>query len=169
MRVCSTTAMATGVIMTQVAVLLIHMDSNAVASMKPSTRRFGLLPTRMMTLSAIRRCRFHFCIATAIRKPPIKRNRISLPYDSVVSPVGRISNRGNRKIGSMAVAGIGTVSAIQKQAIKSATAATRDASTLMPSGNGISNTSANSRGPMTSPTFCRMENENNMSGFYYLT
>ncbi len=56
-----------------VAVLLIHMDRPAVASMKPRVMRWGVVPTRLMACRAMRRCSPHFSMVTAMRKPP--RNR----------------------------------------------------------------------------------------------
>ena len=62
-----------GSIIAVVAVLLIHIDKNAVASMNPSTRRFGLVPTHARIRSAMRLCSPHFSIVTARKKPPMKR------------------------------------------------------------------------------------------------
>ena len=46
--------MAMVTIIMVVAVLLIHIDRKAVASMKPSTMRCGVSPTRRMVCSAMR-------------------------------------------------------------------------------------------------------------------
>ena len=59
-----------GTIMMAVAVLETHMDRNAAATMKPSTIRDGPPPIIRMILRAIRRCRFHFSMVSAIMKPP---------------------------------------------------------------------------------------------------
>ena len=72
-RTRSITDRAIGSIMTVVAVFEIHMLRKALATMKPSTRRSGRLPTRRMMWSAIRRCRPQVCIERAIMKPPRKR------------------------------------------------------------------------------------------------
>ncbi len=72
-------ATAIGIIIIVVAVFEIHIERNAVAIMNPSTRRRGLVPTRRMMCSAIRRCRFHRCIDIAMMTPPRKRKLTSLP------------------------------------------------------------------------------------------
>ena len=57
--------------------LVVTLDEEgAVAIMNPRTRRFGLVPTRAIIASAIRLCSPHFCIVTAMKKPPIKRKII---------------------------------------------------------------------------------------------
>lgn len=65
--------------MTAVAVLETHILRNAVASMKPAITRVALVPIARTVNSAIRRCRFHRCIASAIRNPPMNRKMMSLP------------------------------------------------------------------------------------------
>ena len=62
-----------GTVITAVAVFEIHIDRNADAAMNPSTIRAGPPPMRWMMPSAIRRCRFHLCMVSAIMNPPIKR------------------------------------------------------------------------------------------------
>ena len=64
---------AIGSIIRVVAVLETHIDRNAVEIIIPRMIRRGEVPTRRSVSSAIRRCRFHFCIAMAMRKPPRKR------------------------------------------------------------------------------------------------
>jgi hypothetical protein len=54
------------------------MDMKPVASISPSTIRVGSTPTRRRVRSATRRCRFHFSIAMAIRKPPRNRKTMGL-------------------------------------------------------------------------------------------
>ena len=71
--VCVNTANAMGTIIIVVAVLLIHMERKAVATIKPKIIRLLLNPTRRMVCKAIRRCRFHFSMAIAIKKPPKNR------------------------------------------------------------------------------------------------
>ena len=75
---CSTIASPIGTMVTAVAVLEIHIDRKAAAIMKPSTMRAGPPPTRRMMLSAIRRCRFHRCIVSAIMKPPMNSTIVLL-------------------------------------------------------------------------------------------
>lgn len=76
----STTSVRTlrpmGSIMSVVAVFDTHIDRNAVAIIMPSTMRRGCVPTRRRVRRAMRRWRFHFCIAMAMRNPPTKRNTI---------------------------------------------------------------------------------------------
>ena len=70
---------AMGNIIIVVAVLEIHMDKKAVASIKPKTNRLGLVPVRTTMCKAIRSCKFHFCIAMAIKNPPANKNIVSSP------------------------------------------------------------------------------------------
>ena len=70
--------MAMGTIMMAVAVLEIHMERNAAATMKPRMMRDGPPPIRRMIHSAIRLCSRHFSIVTAIMKPPMKRKIVLL-------------------------------------------------------------------------------------------
>jgi hypothetical protein len=67
-----------GSIISVVAVFDTHMERKPVAIISPSTMRFGSTPTRRRVRSAIRRCRFHFSMAMAIRKPPRNRKTIEL-------------------------------------------------------------------------------------------
>ena len=55
------------------AVLEIHIDKAAVATMNPNNRWPGPLPNSIRMRMAIRRCRFHRCIASATMNPPINR------------------------------------------------------------------------------------------------
>lgn len=57
---------AIGIIIPAVAVLDIHIDRKAQASMKPSNNRRGAVPTTSSTRNAIRVCRFCSSMATAI-------------------------------------------------------------------------------------------------------
>ena len=53
-----------------VAVLLIHMEQNAVASMNPMMMRLlEFVPTRRLTVSATRRCALDFSAARLIMNP----------------------------------------------------------------------------------------------------
>ena len=72
------TARPTGSIMMAVAVLEIHMERKAAASMKPSTIRAGPPPTERMTHRAMRRWTSHFSMVRAIMKPPRKRTMVLL-------------------------------------------------------------------------------------------
>jgi hypothetical protein len=64
---------AIGSIITTVAVLLTHMLSAAVAPMNPAIRLAGRVPTRLMIVSAMRRCSPQLWSAAAMMKPPMKR------------------------------------------------------------------------------------------------
>ena len=74
----ASTEVAMGSIISAVAVLDTHIDRKAVASIRPSTIRRGCSPTRLSVRRAIRRCRFHFSMAMAIRKPPRNRKIVEL-------------------------------------------------------------------------------------------
>ena len=68
-----------GSIITAVAVLETHMDRNPVAIMNPATIAEGLVPMTSRVSSAMRRCRFHRCMARARRNPPMNRKITLLP------------------------------------------------------------------------------------------
>ena len=74
-----TTARPTGIIIIVAAVLETHIDRKAVATMKPSTMRFGLVPIAETIERAMRWWRFHFSIAIARVKPPMNKKMMSLP------------------------------------------------------------------------------------------
>src|SRR5690606_26083277 len=69
----SITEMEIGSIIIAVAVLLTHIEINAVAIMKPRRRRDPFVPTMEIVARAIRRWRFHFWMDIATKKPPMKR------------------------------------------------------------------------------------------------
>ena len=59
--------------MVAVAVLLTHIDKNAVATINPPTRATGFVPMTRRMVRAMRRCRFHRSMVNARTKPPRKR------------------------------------------------------------------------------------------------
>ena len=67
---CATIAIAIGSIITAVAVFEIHIDINAVATINPRIMFTTFVPIKLIMFNAIRLCKFHFCIAIAIIKPP---------------------------------------------------------------------------------------------------
>ena len=99
-----------GSIITDVAVLEIHMERNAEEAMNPSTRKSARRPMTWMIFRAIRRWRFHLSMDKAIKKPPMKRKMIELMYDFAASPVFRIPAKGKATIGIKAVAASGASS-----------------------------------------------------------
>ena len=97
-------AMAIGIIIIAVAVFEIHMERNAVATMKPNINIRGLVPMVLMILSAIRSCSPHLCIDMAIMNPPIKRKMILSAY-GVAASIGLSTPRmGKMTSGMSAVA-----------------------------------------------------------------
>ena len=75
----SSTDTPIGSIITAVAVLDTHMDRKPVATMNPATIWEGLVPMTFTVSSAMRRCRFHRCMARASRNPPMNRKMMLLP------------------------------------------------------------------------------------------
>ena len=147
---CSTMARPMGTIITAVAVLEIHIDRNPAATMKPSTMRAGPPPTWWMMARAMRRCRFHFCMVTAIMKPPMKSTMVLFMNVSAVSRPDITPSSGNAANGTSAVAKSGMASVIHQIAIIAATAAKRLAGGLSAAtGNSVS--SANATTPRTRP------------------
>ena len=139
-------ATAIGIIIIAVAVFEIHIERNAVATMNPSTRRLGLVPTRRMICNAIRRCRPHRCIDMAMMNPPRKRKITSLPYDSATFTGERTPSTGKRTSGSRAVASRGMTPVTQRRTIRMVTAATALASGARTVGStGIARTTKKTR------------------------
>ncbi|CAI8256730.1 MAG: Uncharacterised protein [Flavobacteriaceae bacterium] len=68
-----------GSIITEVAVLEIHIDKKAVANIKPNTIRWMLVPTALIMDKAMRLCKFHFSRAIAIINPPIYKKMYLCP------------------------------------------------------------------------------------------
>src|SRR5699024_12872181 len=77
-------AIPIGIMIITAAVLLTNMESKPVAIMKPRRMVAVVVPIALMIDSAIRGCRFHLSIASAIRKPPRNRKMMSLPKELVV-------------------------------------------------------------------------------------
>jgi hypothetical protein len=100
-----------------VAVFEIHMERTAVATMNPRITRLELVPRMEITCSAIRRCRFHRCMAIAKKNPPMNRKMFRFMYASAVSFPEEIPANGNTTSGINAVAGIGMASVIHQIAI----------------------------------------------------
>ena len=115
--------MATGVIITAVAVLDIHMEIKAVATIKPSTIREGLVPSQATSPNAMRRCRFHFSIVFPIKKPAMNRKMISLPYSPEMLFKGKTPLKGKSTRGNKEVAAALTGSVIHQIAIQTVMAA----------------------------------------------
>jgi hypothetical protein len=79
---CAATATATGVIITAVAVLDIHIEINAEAAIKPKTVREGSVPIHNTIRKAMRRWRCQRSMDLPMKKPAMKRKMISLPYSA---------------------------------------------------------------------------------------
>lgn len=67
-----------GNIISVVAVLEIHIERNAEATIKPNMIRCGLPPIMSIIFNAILLCKFHRCIVSAMRKPPMNRKIVLL-------------------------------------------------------------------------------------------
>ena len=145
------TASAMGSIIAAVAVLLIHMETSAVAAITPKSRRLGLVPIRTMIASAMRRCSDHFSMAFPMKKPPIKRYMAWLAYGAAAIAMVATPNSGKSASGSMAVTGMGTASVSHHNAIRVATPATAHPSPESPVGPGNSRIKTNRASPATSP------------------
>ena len=164
-RNISPTAMPIGNIMAAVAVLLIHIERNAVAIMNPSTSWYGPVPTHDRIDSAILLCRPHRSIVTAMKKPPMNRKIRSFAYGADAAGASRMPKNGNSTSGRIAVAGIGIASVIHQNAIKTATAAVRQPSTDRPSGAGNTSIATNPAAPPMSPMRCAMPYVLSLSGW----
>ena len=164
-----------GIIIIAVAVFDNHIDRKPVATMKPSTSRWGWPPMTRSTWRAMRRCRCHFSTAAAIMKPPMNSRITQSMYWFAtlgkmmsISP-GRTPSRrstrlpagtsrprmmpssGNSAMGSSAVAASGIASVIHQVAIKRMTASIRVAAGLPGSRSTSSSVRTKTAGPSQSP------------------
>lgn len=113
-----------GSIITAVAVLDTHMLRKPVAIMNPAMTRVERVPIARTVSSAIRRCRFHLCMAIAMRNPPMNRKMMLFPYWAPTSSTEMSwPNTGNAMSGTSAVAGMGMHSVIHQIPSSTATAA----------------------------------------------
>jgi hypothetical protein len=107
-----------GNIITEVAVLEIHIERNAVAIIKPRMINFILLPIKWMIFKAILRCKSHFSMATASKNPPRYKNTYLWPKAAVVVSISNAPVNGNITIGISAVTEMGITSVTHQRAIQ---------------------------------------------------
>src|SRR5690606_15133838 len=100
-------AIPIGNIITDVAVLLIHMLKNAVATIKPKMIFLISEPIKLMIFNAIRLCKFHFSIAMAMINPPMYKNTYLCPKALVVVFRSIPLVSGNSTMGNNAVTAMG--------------------------------------------------------------
>ena len=117
-------AIPIGSIITEVAVLEIHIDIAVVANMNPKIIFVTFVPIKLIMFRAIRLCKFHRSIVIAITKPPKYKNTYLCPNAAVVSAKPKAPVKGNRMIGNKAVTSIGIASVIHQIAIHKVTANT---------------------------------------------
>ena len=114
-------AIATGTIMAAVAVLLMKAERNVVVSIRPKTIRFGVVPTKLITTSAMRRSRPQRITPPASMNAPRKRNTVSEAYGAIAALTLVTWKSGKSTIGSVEVTAIGTVSKHHQMAIQTRT------------------------------------------------
>lgn len=78
-RISRISARAAGSIISAVAALEMNSVISPVASMMPSAMRWLAVPSALTIISAMRRCRFHFSMASASTKPPMYMNTTGWP------------------------------------------------------------------------------------------
>ena len=123
-----------GSIITELAVLEIHIERNAVATIKPNMTFLTLVPISCTIFKAILLCRIQRSIAMANIKPPIYKKIYLWPNEAVVSANSIPPVKGNKTIGNKDVIAIGTASVIHQMAIQIVEAKIAFASLLNPSG-----------------------------------
>ena len=128
---------AMGNIIMVVAVLLSHILIRPVARMNPKTIRSPLVPVSRIIFNAMRRCRFHFSIASPNMNPPKKRNITGLAYEAAASSNRVILSKGKKISGNNATTGIGNASVTHQVIINPATAKTLQA--LLSTEKGLTN------------------------------
>ena len=148
----SATFSAMGIIISVVAVLEIHIESSAAATMNPRIMALGREPKAATTLSAMRACRFQRSIASATMNPPSSNMTMGLANGLAAWPALAMPRKGNRASGTRAVAAIGMASVAHQAAMSRAREASSQASRDSPPGTGMSWTIRASPSPATSPT-----------------
>ena len=144
--------MAIGNIIMVAAVFEIQRLINPVASINPRTMRAGLLPTRAMIASAIRRCKPHCCMEAAIIMPPRNRKLIGSTYCNSTAGSAAVPQRGKTTRGIQAVSHSGTGSVIHQITIQATAAAVHRAGP--PSPPAVTPKAKNRTGPRASPMRC---------------
>ncbi len=144
-------ASAIGSSITVVAVLLTHIEMNAVTAMKPRISSAGRVPTIARVARASRLWRPVCSSARAIRKPPRKRKITGLAYGAAVASSLATPRTGKSTIGRRAVTAIGSGSVTHQVPIRIPTAATCQPATDSPSGGPARSSSAKSSGPRIRP------------------
>src|SRR5699024_4423567 len=137
--------------------LEIHMDKNPVATINPNTIKLIFVPMSAIIVNAIRRCKFHFSIASAIINPPINKNIVSSPYEEAVKSISSPLVIGNKTRGNKEVTGIGTASVIHHVAIQMVLAAIAIPSCASPSGRKNNSVRINNKGNKISLIKCETE------------
>ena len=130
-------AMPMGSIITEVAVLEIHMDKKAVATIKPKIIFLILVPIKLIIFNAILLCKFQRSMAMAKINPPIYRKTYLWPYEAVVSVNFNPPVKGNRIIGNKEVTAIGIASVIHQTVINTAIPAVNHAVLFNPTGGSV--------------------------------
>jgi hypothetical protein len=121
--------MPIGIIMTAVAVLEIHIETAAVETSMPRSRRLGSVPMARMMWTAMRRCRPHCSMPAPMVMPPRKRKMYAPtkgskePLRLFARPPPNTPKTGNSTSGTHAVTAIGTASVSHQRAMSAATPA----------------------------------------------
>ena len=150
----ASTAPAIGSIMTVVAELLTHIETNDVTASIANSRRDGFGLVRDSTASATRRCRSHFSNAAPISAPPSTRNSTGVMYCEATASGFATPSSGNSRNGRLPVSVTGTASVNHHTAISSATAAVRQPARLSPSGGDNSSITRHRPLPSQKPIRC---------------
>ena len=143
-------AIATGSIMRALDVFDTHRLMKAVASIMPSTRRLGSVPTLSMIAKAIRRCSCQRSIANATRKPPSNNNTEGFAYSASTVRASGTPRSGTMMIGSSAVAASGIASSAHQRAIQPTRPRTCQEVPSNPLGAGIKSVATKKIGPGSS-------------------
>jgi hypothetical protein len=146
--------MATGVIMTAVAVLDIHIDMHAVAAINPRIMPAGLWPNRVTMFNAMRLCRFQRSMVAPKKNPDKNKKTISFPNSPAADFKGMMPQSGKSTKGKRAVMATGTTSLIHQKAIHHVMPAANQAISGMPAGAGSNTVHKNPVGPEKSNMRC---------------
>ena len=136
-----------------VEVFITHILINAATSINPPTSFFPLDPTKIIIFRAILLWSPEFSIPRANIKPPRKRYIFLFAYGTAAFSNDVTPNKGKSASGNKAVIATGTVSVAHQIAIKTATAATSQPTSLNPDGAGENIITKNNAIPILKPFF----------------
>jgi hypothetical protein len=138
-----------------VDVFITHMLIKAETSMNPPISLGPSEPSLLIIINARRLWRPDLSIDRAIKKPPKKRYMFLFAYGSAAVSIEVTPRIGKRAKGNKEVTGIGIASVAHQVTIKTATAATNQALSVKPAGEGKKIIAKKRNTPTQKPLFLK--------------